>query len=147
MRKFPKTEFNCNLNDLMLCLFSNSATEIALLCGVGISTVLEWRDGVEPVPFMAYQLIQFKSLGKVPEFCGEWSGWRFIENRLFPPNSNHKGAITLNECKTIHDYRIDRDLCTGQSDLIDSLIRQRDFYKKQCGLEASLGLMVHNLFG
>ncbi len=147
MRKFPKTEFKCNSNDLMLCLFSDTATDLALLCGVGISTVLNWRDGVEPVPYMAYQLIQFKSLGKVPNFCGVWSNWRFVENRLFPPFVNFKGAITVDECRSIADYRIDRSLCTGQSELIEGLIRQRDYYKKQCGLEASLGLMFHNLFG
>lgn len=147
MRKFPRADFECNLNDLMLCLFSESASDIALLCGVGIETVLHWRDGVEQVPYMAWQLIRFKSLGEIPKFCGVWAGWRFVENRLFPPMSAAKGAITTDECKHIHDYRIDRNLTSSQSELIDCLIRQRDFYKKQCGLEAKYGLMVANVFG
>ena len=146
MRKYPKTSFKCNQNDLMLCLYSETASDIALLCGVGIATVERWRDGTENVPFMAWQLIQFKALGKVPKFCGEWSGWRFIENRLYAPTAG-KGAATLDEIMFMHDYRIDRKLNIAQAELIDSLLRQRDFYKKQCGLEASLGLMMHNVFG
>jgi hypothetical protein len=146
MRKFPKADFECNSHDLMLSMFSDSASDLAMLCGVGIDTVLNWRDGVESVPYMAYQLIRFKHLGEVPQFCGPWSGWRFVENRLYPPNSAAKGAITTAECLFINDYRIDRSLTTSQSDLIDGLLRQRDFYKKQCGLEARMGMMLHNLY-
>lgn len=146
MRKYPRAEFECGLNDLMLSLFCDTESDIAMLCGVGVDMVQKWRDGVEPVPYMAYQLLRFKHLGEVPQFCGHWSGWRFVENRLFPPNSPAKGAITTEECLFINDYRIDRLLTTSQSDLIDGLIRQRDFYKKQCGLEARMGIMLLNLY-
>ncbi|WP_255992074.1 hypothetical protein [Chitinolyticbacter albus] len=143
-RRFPRTEFKSDLADLMHALFSLSVSEIAEVCGVGITTAEAWRAGREPVPYMAYQLLLFRALGRVP--FGPWAGWRFIEDRICAPGMTPAAAPRQIELEFIDHYRIDRRLTEQQAELLDGTLRQRDFYKQQCGLEARWGLMLTNLF-
>jgi hypothetical protein len=45
--------------------------------------------------------------------------------KYFPIGLAAKGAITIDECRSIEHYRVDRSLTSSQSELIDSLIRQQ----------------------
>ncbi|WP_188687908.1 hypothetical protein [Silvimonas amylolytica] len=146
-RTFPRTDFKSNQNDLMHAMYSVTATEIAEICKVDLDTVHAWKTGIQPVPYMAYQLLLFKALGRIPEGFGSWSGWTIIEDRIYPPGATYKGAARQIELVFIDHYRIDRQLCENQATHIEGLQRRHDFYKKQCGLEARWGMMINNLFG
>ncbi|WP_375591626.1 hypothetical protein [Chitiniphilus eburneus] len=143
-RQFPKTEFAADAADLMHALYSLSATEVAETCGVGITTAEAWRTGAESVPYMAYQLLLFRALGRVP--FGPWAGWRFIGDRICGPGMTPAQAPQLIELMFIDHYRIDRRLTEQQAELLDGTIRQKNFYRRQCGLEARWGMMLANLF-
>lgn len=144
-RKFPTAAFKVDQFDLMHAL-SLPSSEAADLCGVGIATVERWKDGSEPLPYMAYQLLLFRVLGRIPAFLGAWEGWTLIDDRIYPPGATYKGAARQIEIMFIDHYRIDRNLCESQAEHIDGLTRRHDFYKRQCGLEAKFGLMLHNIF-
>jgi hypothetical protein len=131
----------------MHCVYDVPVSEICMLCAVPPATVERWQTGREPLPWMAYQLLMLRTLGRVPDHLGPWGGWRFVEERFVPPDGEFKHAPNIYELEFIEHYRLDRALCEKQADLIESLQRQLAFYKRQCGLEARVGLMVANLFG
>lgn len=146
-RPAPRASFKHSKKDLAICVLSLTVSEICELCGVGPDTAECWRTGQLDVPYMAYQLLRLRVLGEIPDFCGPWSGWRIVDDRIYQPGGDYRSAARQDELLFIHDYRIDRRLCTSQSETIDGLLRQRDWYKKQCGLESRMGLMLCNVFG
>lgn len=133
------------MQDVMAAVFTLSPTATAEACGVGIAAVLAWRDGTEPVPVACFRLLQFMTSGVVPAGFGRWSGWQFTEDRFNPPGD--KNGPRLEELLFIDHYRLNQHLVVQQHELIDQLIRQRDFYSRQCALEARTGLMLANLCG
>lgn len=105
---------------------------------------MAWRDGSESVPVACFRLLQLVALGMVPQGLGRWTGWRFVEDRIYPPG-DHKG-VRWEELVFIDHYRQNENLVKLQAETIEQLMRQREFYKRQCGLEARTGLMLANLY-
>ncbi len=144
MRRYPKCK-NEPLNDVMAALFTLSASETAEVCGVGITTVEAWRDGSEEIPLACYRLLRIVGQGIIPPGFGRWAGWRFYQDRIYPPGDQR--GVRWEELVFIDHYRLNENLVKLQSETIEQLTRQRDFYRKQCGLEARTGLMLANLCG
>lgn len=144
MRKFPVCE-SVPVADVMQTVFTLSPSRAADVCGVGISEVMAWREGSKPVPVACYRLLQLVALGVIPVGFGRWSGWRFVEDRIYAPG-DPKG-VRFEELLFIDHYRLNQSLVELQTETIENLTRQRDFYQRQCGLEARVGLMLANLCG
>lgn len=144
MRKFPK----CGrepLNDVMLAAFTLPPSHMADLCGVGITTVEAWRDGSTEIPLACYRLLKLVALGIIPPGFGRWAGWRFVDDRIYCPGDN-KG-VRWEEVVFMDHYRLNESLVKLQAETIEQVTRQKDFYRRQCGLESRLGLMLANLAG
>lgn len=143
MRHFPRCEKPVDLNTLISALYTLPASQVAEICGTGLKTVEEWKNGTQAVPFAILQLLRFCALGVIPDGFGVWSGWQLTADRFGP--AGEKGNARWEEILCIQDYRTDRSLTEKQADLIEALTRQRDFYKRQCSLEARTGLMLANI--
>jgi hypothetical protein len=144
-RSFPVcTDSSVTSTELISVLWGAAPAEISQTCGVDLNTVDLWRTGAQPVPYPVFQLLRFLVLGIVPAGFGAFSGWQFKDGRFGPPTE--KNNARWEEILHIDHYRLDRDLCIKQADLIEGLTRQRDFYKRQCGLEARAGLMLNQLY-
>lgn len=144
MRKFPK----CGrepLNDVMAAIFSMPASNVADVCGVGITTVLDWQSGSSEIPLACYRLLQLVALGTIPPGFGRWAGWRFVEDRIYCPGDNR--GVRWEEIVFMDHYRQNEHLVKLQAETIEQLMKQRDFYSRQCSLESRLGLMLANLAG
>lgn len=144
MRTFPRCR-DFQATEVITTLFALPESAVADLCGVGINTVIDWRSGAIEIPLACFRLIQIAALGTIPAGLGRWAGWRFVDDRIYAPGDN-KG-IRWEELVFIDHYRQNQSLVTQQAETIEQLIRQRDWYKKQCSLESRLGLMISNMCG
>ncbi|GHD60764.1 hypothetical protein [Jeongeupia chitinilytica] len=143
----PTAQYKVSTQDLIFAITSLPPSTVADVCGVGIDQVQRWKVGADPLPFAVYQLLRFFGMRTVPSGFGAWSGWRFTEDTIIPPGGGRRDGARIQDVMFIRHWYIDRQLLERQSNLIDDLTRQLDFYKRQCTLEARYGLMLATLFG
>ena len=77
--------------------------------------------------------------------AGVWNGTRAEGSRLIMP-AGYQVGIEYAEIERLADYRRLFHLRTMQTDLIERLMIERDFYRENCHRQARFGLMVNSLF-
>lgn len=70
---------------------------------------------------------------------------RYYTSLLLP--AGYRVTIDYAEVERLADYRRLFHLRTMQTDLIERLMIERDFYRDNCHRQARFGLMVNGLFG
>ncbi|WP_293934955.1 hypothetical protein [Iodobacter sp.] len=144
MRNMPIADFNVTTTELIFAISTKPESELAEILGTSPRQINRWQTGQDPIPRSIFLLARFYTSGIVP--FGEWKDWTLAEQCLIPPHGNKKGCARIEEILFIDHYRKDRMLCNSQYTLIESLIKQRNFYKNQCSLEAKYGLMLATVF-
>lgn len=106
-----------------------------------------WLSGEEPMPKMLYELLAFRVCTELPSTAGHFAHWRVIDGkRLDGPGISFKGGLSWIDIDRLNEYRRLDSLASRQTDLIEKLMRERDFYKRQCELETRHGLMLRSIF-
>lgn len=125
--------------------FGRSENELAEVLDVAVSTVRAWKAGLRPVPsiYIRYlDLLDSKTLN-----CpgSPWHGAIAEGTRLIVP-TGYAASIQFAEVDRLNEYRRLYHLHQLQSDLIERLMAERDFYRENCHRQAKFGLMLNNLF-
>lgn len=125
--------------------FGKSEDALAAELGVTVSTVQAWKAGKAPVPVVCVKYLELLD-NKELRCDGVWNGARAEGSRLIVP-AGYQVTIDYAEIERLADYRRLFHLRTMQTDLIERLMIERDFYRENCHRQARFGLMVNSLFG
>ncbi|QNM98674.1 hypothetical protein [Chitinimonas koreensis] len=96
-----------------------------------------WLSGDEPMPRMLYELLAFRVRCVLPSTAGLWAGWT-VEGgeRLNGPGIEHRGGIHWSDVYNLPEYRRANRLAERQAELIERLMKENRFYRRQCELES-----------
>lgn len=145
-RKLPRT-LNGDCSYDLITALSLCDEKMRELIGIGKRRLQSLRTGQELVTPREHELLLFLSGLKTPSTWGDFSNLRCTKERLYLNGYRWQDGITLAELKVMRMTRSELRLIEKQADLIEKLQKERDFYKKQCGLEAKHGLMLWRCFG
>lgn len=125
--------------------FGRSENELAKTLAVTPQTISEFKSGLRAVPAMAVKLLELLD-GKTLHAAGSrWHGARAAGDILELP-TGHRLTLNFAELERLETYRRLYHLHSLQTDLIERLIIERDFYRKQCHSEARFGMVINQLF-
>ncbi|WP_137940344.1 hypothetical protein [Chitinivorax sp. B] len=144
--------------NVALSLSTVSSEEVAKLCKVPLQTAQRWRTGEEHMPYAAFALVELAYHGRFIDNFGKLAGWHFdiAAQKVFPPGENHGfDAQDINALRSIRtqlkmfdlEAKQARNQIAALQEDLTTLRKQRDFYKRQCVLEAKHGLYLLNLLG
>ncbi len=136
----PQGHYKCNTLDLANLMFSSDHNAIAEEVGVSVSQWRAWLYGDEPVPKVVYLYLQQK---KALAELGPWRNYRVDGERLLSPMGT---GMLEREFHELPEYRRCKRLAEQQAELIERLMRERDFYRDNCHRQARFGLMLNKLF-
>ncbi len=125
--------------------FGKSEEALAAELGVTVSTVQAWKAGKAPVPVVCVKYLELLDNNEL-RCDGVWNGARAEGSRLIVP-AGYQVTIDYAEVERLADYRRLFHLRTMQTDLVERLMIERDFYRDNCHRQARFGLMVNSLFG
>lgn len=146
-KQFPRATWTTNTQTLMHVMLFVRPEVIATICHVTLKTAIAWQSGEEPIPYAAFALVQLHHRRELPECFGKFAGWRLIDSKLVPPGGHPVAdGVCLSDWPRRKELHLLGKLADSQAELIASLTRQRDFYRRQASLEARAGLMLHGWF-
>jgi len=146
-RSFPRADWTTDSQVLMHVMLFVPASKLAQICRVPLQTAEAWQAGREPVPYAAFALMQLHHRRELPDCFEQFAGWRLIESKLVPPGGRAASdGLCVSDWPSRREMHLLRNLADRQAELISSLTRQRDFYRRQVRLEARAGLMLRNWF-
>lgn len=106
-----------------------------------------WLTGADEMPVMLYELLAMQVVCMLPGTAGQFAGWRVLDGQRFTgPGIEHRGGITFDDVYRMPEYWRASSLAERQAELIERLMRERDFYKRQCELEARHGVLLRSMF-
>lgn len=121
--------------------------KLARQYGTNTEKMKEWLTGRSAMPRMLYELLAFRVLCTLPSTAGHFAGWRVIDGERFDgPGITYKGGLHWIEIDRLNEYRRADSVAHKQADLIERLMRERDFYKRQCELETRYALQLRTIF-
>lgn len=130
-----------------LFFFGRSESEIAEVAEVHLRTVQAWKQGRKPVPAPIARLLRLMSSRTVLENSGPWTGAYASGTRLVLDEAAGFGvSIEFEEVFRLKDYRRIYHLGTQQSELIERLMMERDFYRRNCIQQAKYGMLINSIF-
>jgi len=123
------------------------AYKLARHYNVPLNKMKAWLAGDEAMPLMLYELLAFRVRCELPETAGLFAGWNIVNGERFTgPNLDHKGGLHWSDIDRMPEFRRADSVATKQADLIERLMKERDFYKRQCWLETRHGLVLRQMF-
>ena len=125
--------------------FGRTDRDLAEALGVTVETVTSWKAGDQPVPLMAVKLLRLLDSGHTLKCAGPWNGSRAEGTRLHL-DCGHDLALEFAELERLPDYRRLYHLHHLQTELIERLTIERDFYRRECHQQARFGMVVNQLF-
>ncbi|WP_157725152.1 hypothetical protein [Vogesella sp. LIG4] len=95
---------------------------------------------------MAIKLLQLLETGNTLRCAGPWNGSYAEGTRLYVSTGIDLG-IEFAELDRWPTYRRLYHLHSQQTDLIERLMMERDFYRRECHQHARFGMVIRQLFG
>lgn len=134
--------------DELIRLFHFGRTEQQLAddLDVSVDQVKAWKAGDAPVPGMAVRLLRALDNGNTLQCAGPWNGSRAEGSRLVI-DSGYRLSLEFQELERLPTYRRLYHLHSLQAELIERLMMERDFYRRECHSQARFGMVINQLFG
>jgi hypothetical protein len=105
----------------------------------------DWLTGNAEMPLMLYELLAMRVRCRLPATAGFFAGWTIINGERFTGPGITHGGLHWVDIERLPEYRrVDR-VADKQAELIEQLIRERDFYKRQCELESRFSFMLRSI--
>lgn len=148
-REFKIYCSNCSVKpDDLIRLFHFGRTEQQLAndLAVTIEQIHRWKSGLDAVPSMAVRLLQLLDAGDTLRCAGPWNGSRADGTRLHI-DCGYDLGLEFEELERLPTYRRLYHLHSLQTDLIERLTVERDFYRRECHQQARFGMVINSLFG
>lgn len=144
--KIHCTDRNVGPDELIrLFHFRRNEQDLADALGVDVLQVQAWKTGKQPVPLMAVKLLRLLDAGNTLRCAGPWNGSRATGTRL-TIDCGIDMAIEFDEISRLPTYRRLYHLYHLQTDLIERLMIERDFYRRECHQQARFGMVINQLF-
>lgn len=146
-RTFPRADWTNDTQTLLSVMTFVAADKVAQICRVPLKLAAAWQIGGEPIPYSAFALMQLHHRRELPDCFEQFAGWRLLDSKLVPPGGRPESdGLCVSDWPRRRDLHLLNQLADYQTELISSLTRQRDFYRRQVVLEARAGLMLRNWF-
>jgi hypothetical protein len=147
MRRLPRLENGQTPDELILALLQ--CTDYARdLIGISKLKLARYKNGTDATPERIFTLLKIMTAMEAPKSWGEFSSLKITQGRLYLAKDMFwADGITRGELVTHGLTRRDLKMVEGQANMIERLMTERNFYKKQCGYEAKYGLMLWQCFG
>ena len=130
------------LYDIARALFTHDNQALADELGCSLRLLIDWKKGRKVPPDLVLRYLKLKHEVESRPFC--WRDFRFVDERLVFPFG---GALHYNELHLLTSYRRAHRLAEQQAELIERLMMERDFYKRNCHQQAKFGIVINSLFG
>ncbi|UTH73591.1 hypothetical protein [Chromobacterium sp. IIBBL 290-4] len=122
-----------------MLMFSNDDQAAAREVGVTVAQWQAWKYGDEPVPKVVWLYLKLK---RELERMGSWRGFQIDGERLISPWGD---GMRFEEWFQLKEYRRASKLAEQQAELIEQLMKERDFYRENCHRQARFGLKEKTL--
>ncbi|MDF0607087.1 hypothetical protein HZU77_015785 [Neisseriaceae bacterium TC5R-5] len=138
----PRASFNfrCNSMELAVLMFTSDDKAAAKDLGVTLEQWLRWKSGEDAVPKLLWLYL---TLRKKHNAMGFWKDYYVDGDKLVSPQGD---GIAKDEWHKLREYRHAHRLAVQQTELIERLMTERDYYRQQCHKNAKFGLMLSHLF-
>ncbi|MBX9296048.1 hypothetical protein VA599_10720 [Chromobacterium sp. TRC.1.1.SA] len=143
----PTTTFPCRPDDLYRALCFGDAKTLANELDVTPQKIERWRRGRDPVPKLVHYYLTNRTATTLGEQFGPFRDFR-LSNRadaLVCPSSGVR--INYAELQLLAEYRRAHKLAQQQAELIETLMRERDYYRQNCHRDARYGMLLNGILG
>ncbi|POA97087.1 hypothetical protein C2134_19240 [Chromobacterium sinusclupearum] len=142
----PWCEFPCSPDDLVRAVSFGDIETVAAEIGVSAQQLAYWRRGREPVPRVVYLYLRHRAETTLGAQYGPFRGFHLCErgDALVCPATGIR--INYVEVAMLPEYRRAKRLAEEQAELIGRLMKERDFYRKNCLKQAKYGAMLNTIF-
>ncbi|WP_199154727.1 hypothetical protein [Chromobacterium sp. ASV23] len=142
----PIANFPCSPDDLYRAVCFGDIEQMAAELGVTAQQLAYWRRGREPVPKAVYLWLNHKSDTALGSQFGPFRGFRLSQHgdALECPATGVR--IPYDEIAMLPEYRRLNRLVTQQTELIETLMTERDFYRSNCHQQARAGWLINQIF-
>lgn len=130
------------LYDIARALFTHDNQALADELGCSLRLLIDWKKGRKVPPDLVLRYLKLKHEAARP-VC--WRGFEFVDQRLVFPFWGE--SLHYDEIHLIPNYRLAHRLTEQQAELIERLMIERDFYKRNCHQHAKFGMVINSLFG
>lgn len=128
-----------------LFYFSMHENDLAAELDVTIAQIQRWKNGKEAVPGIYVKYLQRWKRRNTIEADSPWNGTAAIGERLvIDPGVSL--SIDFAELERLPRYRQLYHLYSKQTELIEQLLIERDYFKAQCHKQARFGMVLNSLF-
>lgn len=126
--------------------FTLQHEQLAAELEVSSEQLQAWKDGKEPVPGIFVRYMQQRERRNTIDSPGSpWDGAQANGTRLHL-DAGHLIDLEFAELARLPEYRRLYHLYEQQAELIERLLIERDFYRRQCHQEARFGMVINSLF-
>ncbi|QRO33899.1 hypothetical protein [Chromobacterium violaceum] len=141
----PWCEFPCSPDDLVGAVSFGDIETVAAEIGVSAQQLAYWRRGREPVPRVVYLYLRHRSETILGAQYGPFQGFRLCDrgDALVCPGTGIR--VNHAEIARLPEYRRAQRLASDQAELIERLMIERDFYRKNCHRQARFGMLLNRL--
>ncbi|WP_158300710.1 hypothetical protein [Chromobacterium sp. ATCC 53434] len=145
-RSQPFATFPCSPDDLYRAVCFGDVTEIAAETGATPQDVEAWRAGRTPVPRAAFLWLHHRNSTKLGPQYGVFREFELCPrgNALVCPATGIR--VNYAEIALLPDYRRAHRLAQQQAELIEKLMKERDYYRQNCHRDARYGMLLSRLF-
>ncbi len=142
----PFANFHCRPDDLYRALCFGDIEEMAAELGVSAQQLAYWRRGREPVPKAVFLWLNHRSDTTLGKQFGPFWGFRLSRygEALECPATGVR--IPYDEIAMLPEYRRLSRLVKQQTELIERLMTERDFYQSNCHQQARAGWLINQIF-
>ncbi|MEO4030529.1 hypothetical protein ABH313_21085 [Chromobacterium vaccinii] len=141
----PWCEFPCSPDELVRAVSFGDIETVAAEIGVSAQQLAYWRRGREPVPRVVYLWLRHRSETVLGAQYGPFKGFRLCDrgDALVCPGTGIR--VNHAEVERLPEYRRAQRLASDQAELIERLMVERDFYRKNCHRQARFGMLLNRL--
>lgn len=145
--KFPTATFNHDPDELIrVVLFCPHADQARKELGANKIQFERWQRGNDPVPREVFAFLKLWAREKAPASWGLFAGLYIDKDSGLMQHTAFKHRIRFEDIAALPEYWRLKTLAERQTDTIEKLMMERDFYKENCHRQAKFGLMLNNLF-
>ncbi|WP_146056860.1 hypothetical protein [Chromobacterium alticapitis] len=146
-RNTPIAAWPCNNPDeLYKAISFGDADALAKELAVSTAQVTAWRTGQDPVPKAVFLWLTLRNSKKLGPQFGPFRGFELCDrgDALVCPDT----GIRMNHAEVyrLPDYRRAQRLVEQQAELIERLMKERNFYRKNCHQQARFGMLLNQVF-
>lgn len=142
----PWAEFQVSQVELIRAVCFGDVYTVAKECGLQPDQLGRWRSGHDPVPKWAFVLLSGRNSVTLPASAGPWRGFRVSDDGLLLECPATRVRLRYEDVAMMPEYRNAHQLVQQQAELIEKLMMERDFYRRNCHHQAKYGALLFRLF-